>query len=96
VDLADRGDLRDALYNALQLQRAASLGWTAVGLSLLLAGCSPAKPISYYQGHGPERDARVQTCLVSGEDDADCRNAKQAAFNVIGVQAVDGKALPVG
>ena len=59
---------------------------------LLLAGCSPAKSIVYYRGHAAERDRRSAECVASGDDSLDCRNAKQAKFEALGIAASDGAA----
>jgi hypothetical protein len=59
----------------------------------LLAGCS--KPISYYAAHADERTARVEACLEEARDSHDCRNATQAAYDAVGIKAVDGRALPI-
>jgi hypothetical protein len=58
----------------------------------LLAGCT--KPVSYYAAHADERQARVQACLISPENDSQgCRNAAQAEYDAMGVKAVNGRAV---
>jgi hypothetical protein len=53
-----------------------------------------AKPVAWYAAHPTERQARVQACLASSDNDnEDCRNAAQAEFDAMGTKAVNGRAV---
>lgn len=70
--------------------------WAVVGAAaglLLLVACSDARTVAYYKQNAPERAARLDQCLGQGSDTADCRNARQAEFEVRGIAARDGRAL---
>jgi hypothetical protein len=92
---ADRGGY-DPIADNLQAWRPVALAMAAAVIGILFVACSDAKPVSYYLAHPKERDAKVQACVGrgSGGDSADCLNAKQAAFQVLGIPAVDGRATP--
>ena len=47
-----------------------------------------------YAAHAEERQARVQACLGSTENDGqECRNAAQAEYDAMGIKAVNGRAV---
>jgi hypothetical protein len=70
---------------------AAMAGALAVMVALL--ACSDAKPVSYYKSRPDEREAKVQSCVTSGSQTQDCNNARQAEFEILGIEAKDGRAL---
>lgn len=54
---------------------------TLLGI-LLLAGCDAPKSIAWYKAHPNELQARDKACKVSGEDSQDCRNVREARFQL--------------
>lgn len=49
---------------------------------LLLTGCDSPKSKQWYKEHQDEMNARYTACESSGEDSQDCRNAREARFEL--------------
>ena len=60
---------------------------------VLLGACAPAKPVGYFRAHGAERQATINACLTSDDLGQNCRNAKQAEFELQGIAARNGEAI---
>jgi hypothetical protein len=82
----------DPIADNLQTWRPVALAIAAAMVGMLFVACSDAKPVNYYMGHAGERSAKIQACLGQGSDSADCENARQAEFQVLGIPAVNGQA----
>lgn len=51
--------------------------------ALFISGCNePSKSRDWYEHHHKEMNERYTECKKSGDDTPDCRNAKEAHFNV--------------
>jgi len=88
----DRHGAYDPIADNLQTWRPVALAMAAAVVAMLFVACSDAKPVNYYVGHSGERSAKIKACLGQGSDSADCENARQAEFQVLGIPAVNGKA----
>jgi hypothetical protein len=60
---------------------------------VLLGACAPAKPVGYFRAHDAERRAMINACLANDGLGQNCRNAKQAEFELHGIAARDGEAI---
>jgi hypothetical protein len=62
---------------------------------LALGACSAGsqQSVDYYKDHKQERVARIDRCLASFDLSQDCRNAKQAQFDLDGTPAKNGEAI---
>lgn len=49
---------------------------------LLPTGCDTPKSTQWYKAHPNELQARYEACKASGEDSQDCRNAREARFQL--------------
>ncbi|MFE4110600.1 EexN family lipoprotein [Kosakonia sp. YIM B13611] len=47
---------------------------------LLLTGCDNPKSIQWYKEHPQEMNQHYISCESSGDDNQDCKNARQARF----------------
>jgi hypothetical protein len=92
VARGDRSGTYDPVADNLQLWRPMAMAVAAAVVGMLFVACSDAKPVNYYVGHAGERTAKIQVCLGQGSDSADCENARQAEFQILGIPAVNGKA----
>lgn len=87
-----RGGTYDPIADNLQTWRPVALAIAAAVVGMLFVACSDAKTVNYYTGHARERADKIQACLGQGSNSADCQNARQAEFQVLGIPAVNGKA----
>lgn len=64
-------------------------------LVLLLTGCQhhKEKTVFYYKAHSDERAEVLNDCLGEGDNSQNCRNVRQADFELRGVPARDGRAV---
>jgi hypothetical protein len=88
----DRSGTYDPVADNVQLWRPVALAMAAAVVGMLFVACSDAKPVNYYMGHAQERADKIRACLGQGSGSADCENARQAEFQVLGIPAVNGKA----
>ena len=49
---------------------------------LLLTGCDNAKSTQWYKEHQDEMNIRYKTCESSGDDSQDCKNVREARFEL--------------
>ncbi len=61
-----------------------------IATAAVLAACHGGRGVGYYKAHGPERETRIDRCIVNGDDGDDCRAAKQAFYELHGIPASDG------
>lgn len=55
----------------------------AVSVCVLLAGCKEeAKSVDWYKQHQSELTKVYQDCKASGDDSDNCKNAKEAHFDI--------------
>ncbi|KHS85162.1 EexN family lipoprotein [Pectobacterium carotovorum] len=50
--------------------------------SLFLAGCDNPKSTQWYKKHPDEMSQRYKACESSGDDSQDCKNAREARFEL--------------
>ena len=50
--------------------------------SLFLAGCDNPKSTQWYKEHSDEMSKRYKACESSGDDSQDCKNAREAQFEL--------------
>ncbi|MEQ9844026.1 EexN family lipoprotein [Pectobacterium brasiliense] len=50
--------------------------------SLFLAGCDNPKSTQWYKEHRDEMSQRYKACESSGDDSQDCKNAREARFEL--------------
>jgi hypothetical protein len=50
--------------------------------SLFLTGCDNPKSIQWYKEHPDEMNQRYKACESTGEDSQDCKNAREARFEL--------------
>ncbi|TCT92482.1 hypothetical protein EDC48_101292 [Gibbsiella quercinecans] len=50
--------------------------------ALLLTGCDNPKSKQWHKEHQDEMNTRYTACEASGEDSQDCRNAREARFEL--------------
>lgn len=54
-----------------------------VTVTALLAGCKEeAKSVDWYKENGSELATVYQKCVASGDDSDNCKNAKQAHYDI--------------
>ncbi|MCW2474447.1 MULTISPECIES: EexN family lipoprotein [unclassified Symbiopectobacterium] len=56
--------------------------YPALLATLLLAGCDSPKSIAWYKAHPNELTVRYKECEYSGDDSQDCRNVREARFQL--------------
>ncbi|EMB4337273.1 EexN family lipoprotein [Citrobacter freundii] len=49
---------------------------------LFLTGCDNQKSTQWYKEHQNEMNTRYKACESSGEDSQDCKNAREARFEL--------------
>jgi hypothetical protein len=65
-----------------------------VALACATAGCSQSRSVDFYRTHPAIRALTSDHCVATGSNTQNCRNAKQASFEALGVPAHDGRADP--
>jgi hypothetical protein len=60
---------------------------------VLLGACAPAKPVGCFRAHDAERRSMINACLADDGLGQNCRNAKQAEFELRGIPARNGEAV---
>lgn len=50
--------------------------------SLFLAGCDNPKSTQWYKEHPDEMNQRYKACESSGDDSQECKNAREARFEL--------------
>lgn len=56
--------------------------FTVILGSLLLSGCDNPKSTQWYKEHQDEMNQRYKVCESSGDDSQDCKNAREARFEL--------------
>lgn len=56
--------------------------FTVILSSLFISGCDNPKSAEWYKSHPDEMNDRYNKCKASGDDTQDCRNARQARFEL--------------
>ncbi|MEI3776543.1 EexN family lipoprotein [Pectobacterium brasiliense] len=56
--------------------------FTVILGSLFLSGCDNPKSTQWYKEHPDEMSKRYKACESSGDDSQDCKNAREARFEL--------------
>jgi|GEM_PF-5947613 len=64
-------------------------------LLLTTQGCSRPRTVHFYRTHPALRALTSDHCISRGSETQDCRNARQASFEALGIAAHDGRADPL-